>query len=244
MLLSIFEAVKRLPIGDCTAIFFSTPAVTLLMSTVLLKEHCGVYRLLIGTCLVIGVVIISRPPALFPAPPSAADNTTASNVTHSESEDSGLTDTIEVKQPYDLVGLAFAVAMPFLSAWVAIITRELRTVHFSILVFWFAIGGLIVSVVGILFLDSEPLFFEWTWVTWLLSIQQVGKLIQIEINTNSLPGCSRDSGKRPDDEGRVLDDPRQDYGHPQLSGHHLLHHPGAYCLLSLHIMNIFLSSKG
>lgn len=165
MLLSIFEAVKRLPIGDCTAIFFSTPAVTLLLSTVLLKEHCGVYRLLIGTCLVIGVVIISRPPALFPAPPSAGDNTTAYNVT--------LTHTKEVKQPYDLVGLAFAVAMPFLSAWVAIITRELRAVHFSVLVFWFAIGGLIVSVIGILFLDSEPLFFEWTWVTWVLSIQQV-----------------------------------------------------------------------
>ena len=179
MLLSIFEAVKRLPIGDCTAIFFSTPAVTLLMSTVLLKEHCGVYRLLIGTCLVIGVVIISRPPALFPASPPASDNTTASNATHS-----GLTDTgAEVKQPYDLVGLAFAVAMPFLSAWVAIITRELRAVHFSVLVFWFAIGGLLVSVIGILFLDSGPLFYEWTWVTWVLSIQQVGLTIK-NLNTD------------------------------------------------------------
>ena len=170
MLLSIFEAVKRLPIGDCTAIFFSTPAVTLLLSTVLLKEHCGVYRLLIGTCLVIGVVIISRPPALFPAPISAPDNSTATNLTLYVV--SGL-NSVEVKQPYDLVGLAFAVAMPFLSAWVAIITRELRAVHFSVLVFWFAIGGLLVSIIGILFLDSEPLFFEWTWVTWLLSIQQV-----------------------------------------------------------------------
>jgi len=170
MLLSIFEAVKRLPIGDCTAIFFSTPAVTLLLSTVLLKEHYGVYRLLIGTCLVIGVVIISRPPALFPAPISAPDNSTATNATHSAV--SGLRHIAEVKQPYDLVGLAFAVAMPFLSAWVAIITRELRAVHFSVLVFWFAIGGLLVSIIGILFLDSEPLFFEWTWVTWLLSIQQ------------------------------------------------------------------------
>ena len=182
MLLSIFEAVKRLPIGDCTAIFFSTPAVTLLLSTVLLKEHCGVYRLLIGTCLVIGVVIISRPPALFPAPPSTADNTTAYNVT----QVSGLTK--EVKQPYDLVGLAFAVAMPFLSAWVAIITRELRAVHFSVLVFWFAIGGLIVSVIGILFLDSEPLFFEWTWVTWVLSIQQVSNK---SLYVNQYKSCSR-----------------------------------------------------
>ena len=47
LLLSIFEAVQRLPIGDCTAIFFSTPTVTLLLSSVLLKDHCGIYRLLI-----------------------------------------------------------------------------------------------------------------------------------------------------------------------------------------------------
>ena len=44
LLLSIFEAVQRLPIGDCTAIFFSTPTVTLLLSSVLLKDHCGIYR--------------------------------------------------------------------------------------------------------------------------------------------------------------------------------------------------------
>ena len=47
LLLSIFEAVQRLPIGDCTAIFFSTPPVTLLLSSVLMKEHCGIYRLAI-----------------------------------------------------------------------------------------------------------------------------------------------------------------------------------------------------
>ena len=44
LLLSIFEAVQRLPIGDCTAIFFSTPTVTLILSTFLLKDHCGLYR--------------------------------------------------------------------------------------------------------------------------------------------------------------------------------------------------------
>ena len=33
-------------------------------------------------------------------------------------------------------------------------------------------GGLVISIVGICFLDTVPLFSQWTVITWLLSIQQ------------------------------------------------------------------------
>ena len=39
-------------------------------------------------------------------------------------------------------------------------------------VFWFSIGGLVVSLVGMLSVDTEPLFTTWTLTTWLLSIGQ------------------------------------------------------------------------
>ena len=48
----------------------------------------------------------------------------------------------------------------------------MRHIHYSVLVFWFAVGGLVISVVGICFLDTVPLFSHWTVITWLLSIQQ------------------------------------------------------------------------
>ena len=124
-------------------------------------------RTLIGACLLCGVVIISRPPALFPAHAPAPANTT--NVTGAGPGDPGAGVT---KAPYDLVGLGFALAVPLLSAWVSIITRELRHLHYSVLVFWFAVGGLAISVVGVACLDSVALFRGWTWVTWLLSLQQ------------------------------------------------------------------------
>ena len=50
--------------------------------------------------------------------------------------------------------------------------RELRHIHYSVLVFWFAVGGLVISIVGICFLDTVPLFNHWTVITWLLCIQQ------------------------------------------------------------------------
>ena len=75
--------------------------------------------MVLGSSLLAGVVIISRPPALFPSP--------GTNITSASSfmEDSDL----EAKQPYDLVGLGFALTVPLLSGWVAIITRELRRVN-------------------------------------------------------------------------------------------------------------------
>ena len=37
-------------------------------------------------------------------------------------------------------------------------TTQAKHVHYSILVFWFAVGGEIVAVVGVLCLDEKPLF--------------------------------------------------------------------------------------
>jgi len=37
LLLTIFEAVSRMPLGDCTAIFFSSPAFTMVLSFIILK---------------------------------------------------------------------------------------------------------------------------------------------------------------------------------------------------------------
>ena len=122
-LLCIFESVQRLPIGDCTAIFFSTPAVTLILSAVILRDHCGLYRTLIGTCLVAGVVIISRPPALFSdsSLPATSNTSITSNCTVEEEEGEEKEDNM--KESYDLIGLGFALAVPVLGAWIAIITR-------------------------------------------------------------------------------------------------------------------------
>ena len=128
-LLAIFESVQRLPIGDCTAIFFSTPAVTLVLSACILRDHCGLYRTLIGTCLLAGVVIISRPPALLPPTQRSSINTTSNN--NPTTNNSAATEDGEdkMKEAYDLIGLGFALAVPVLGAWIAIITRSAGQSH-------------------------------------------------------------------------------------------------------------------
>lgn len=160
LLLGIFQAVSALPLGDATAIFFSSPAFTMVLSTCLLRDHCGLFRTFIAISLLGGVVILSRPPAIFPPSPAIFVNS-----------------SIQVDKAYqgeyNFVGIASAVLVPILSAWIVIITRQAKHVHYSVLVFWFAIGGLIVALVGIFFLEHEDnshkFFQDWTVGEWMLS---------------------------------------------------------------------------
>merc|ERR1719315_380583 len=66
LLLCYFEGIRRLPLGDFGAIAFSSPAFTMVLSIFMLKEHCGIFRCFIAIILTFGVVLISRPSALFP----------------------------------------------------------------------------------------------------------------------------------------------------------------------------------
>ena len=160
LLLGIFEAVARLPLGDCTAIFFSAPAFTMILSFFILKDHCGIWRTIIAAMLLGGVLILSRPESLF-SPPSPSHNITNTS--------GGPEQRDPHDGSYEFVGLMSAVAVPVLSALIVIITRQAKHVHYSVLVFWFGVGGLVVSIIGMFAIDKRPLFQNWDDRMWILS---------------------------------------------------------------------------
>jgi len=165
LLLCYFEGIRRLPLGDFGAIAFSSPAFTMVLSIFMLKEHCGIYRCLVAIILTVGVVLISRPPILF-----SDDGGGGQVVPHAGG--AGHTE-VEI---IDYLGIIFALAGSALSAWVTIIAnylcRQLRHVHFSIQVFWFSLGGEIISLLGMLLLDTTSIFSRWTVFTWLMAVGQ------------------------------------------------------------------------
>merc|ERR1719474_231692 len=67
------QDIFRLPLGDSTAIMFSEPAFTMTLSLIILRDHCGLWRVLVAITTIVGVVIVSRPPALFPQSPDTFD---------------------------------------------------------------------------------------------------------------------------------------------------------------------------
>ena len=73
-----------------------------------------------------------------------------------------------------MTGICLALTLAFLSALVTIITKKSTTkVATSVLVFWFGFGGLLVSILGLLCLDtSNSTFSDWMPVTWALALTQ------------------------------------------------------------------------
>ena len=147
LFLCYFEAIRQLPLGDFGAITFSSPAFTMMLSIFLLKDHCGLYRIMIATLLTVGVVVISRHSALFstqldPTEPSA-------NVTIDASEN-----PVEKKTNADVLGVVFALTGAVLSAWVTILARQVNHIHFSVQILWFSLSGVITSLLGKFMIDN------------------------------------------------------------------------------------------
>ena len=64
-ILFIFTSFARLPLGDATTILFSSPVLVMVLSVFILKERCGVFRIVAAVTLVSGVVLIAKPPFIF-----------------------------------------------------------------------------------------------------------------------------------------------------------------------------------
>lgn len=168
LLLFIFEAVARLPLGDCTAIFFSAPAFTMVMSYFVLRDHCGLWRILVAVTLLAGVLILTKPESVWTRETDTGNSSDHSNSSSHHFRNASIHGDAH-KGDYDIGGLLSAFAVPFLSAWIVIITRQAKHVHYSVFVFWFGIGGLIVSFVGMFGIDDGPLFHQWDERMWMLS---------------------------------------------------------------------------
>eukprot|EP00094_Tigriopus_californicus_P012395 TCALIF_11982-PA protein Name:"Similar to SLC35G1 Solute carrier family 35 member G1 (Homo sapiens)" AED:0.17 eAED:0.17 QI:0/0.66/0.25/0.75/1/1/4/34/446 len=128
----IFIGFARLPVGDAATIIFCSPIFVMVFSHVILREHCGLYRVLVISILMMGVVLIAKPPFLMKMI-FQNDNTA---LTQFQSND------------YDALGYGAAFFGTLLTASNFVCMRKLREVHFSVLIFAFSImSGILSSAV-------------------------------------------------------------------------------------------------
>lgn len=190
LLLCIFIAIKHIPLGDASAIFFSAPFFTMIFSTFMLREHFGVYRGVVSAVLIFGVVLLCRPPAIFPSgpiiPPGDDDNSTLTDELAMMTTTTPLPDTDDA-MGFGLVGTCCAWAVPILSAVVAILNRQCKHVHFIVLTFWFGVGALCIAFVGFnIAIHQEDTFamdfqllsaVEWTFTFIIVFLGIAGNII-------------------------------------------------------------------
>ena len=214
LLLCIFIAIKNVPLGNASAIMFTTPFWTFLFAVCMLGEPMLIYRVSISAAMVAGVVFITRPPFVFPpdapAVPVHADNCTLPANSTLTSHHALLAGPYFIPSPaswdatacppsgdndpgraaakvddlasfYNFIGYACCIGVPLLSAVVSILTRQLRHVPAPVLMFWFALGSLVVGTVGLV-LQPAPLkllhlrVIDYAYTTAIVAIGMMGNL--------------------------------------------------------------------
>ena len=123
ILFSVFEAIARLPIGDFSAIAFSSPVFTMILSSFILHEKCGLYRVSVGALLIVGVVVLTRPTMIFDtsSSPLTRNITTIDSLNDIETQVVSPLNTNLQKS--DFIGIFFAVLTAVLSAAISILAR-------------------------------------------------------------------------------------------------------------------------
>jgi len=156
LLLALYLAISTLPPRIVAPILLTTPVVTTLLSWVVLGEHTGLYRMLTTSLLLAGVVLLTRPPPLFPndSPDHLQLDLAQYNlydypVHFYQTADSASDVPLPLVPPVDTLGLVAAFVAPILAAFLVILTRQCREVHFSVLMFWSALGSLMIGCIGL-----------------------------------------------------------------------------------------------
>lgn len=148
MLLCIFVAVRHVPLGNCSAIFFCNPVFTFLFAVPMLGERLGGYRAAISALMLGGVVLITRPPFIF-HDDDGSTSPDIHNATHFNLPRLGDVGS----DPYTsdhLLAVAYACAflVPLMSSVVSILFRQLRSIRASIVILWFGVSSFLVGVGG------------------------------------------------------------------------------------------------
>ncbi|XP_017890230.1 solute carrier family 35 member G1-like [Ceratina calcarata] len=159
----LYYSFRKLPIGDATTIIFSSPVIVIALSFVLLKEPCGVLRVVVMCALFAGVVFVSKPPFLFQ--------------THRA-------------EPYDVMGYVCAILATVFTALNIVIMRKCSEIHYSTIIFnlsWWALA----TAVAFYFLvsDNHEQYSKLPhdWITWskILLVAFTGLTGQVLV-TNAL----------------------------------------------------------
>ncbi|XP_076821525.1 solute carrier family 35 member G1-like [Clavelina lepadiformis] len=146
-----FYAFQNMPLGNASAIIFSSPIYTIILARIFLKEKIGALEFIVLICGLIGVVLIARPSFIFPNETIATNNSHHRNLT-----------TISVTQPVDkykdvLLGRLSALLGALTASVSFIALRTLPKVHFVIPIFYFSVIGVTATSVISISTQSFPL---------------------------------------------------------------------------------------
>lgn len=125
-----FYAFRTMPLADASVIIFSTPVFVAIFAKLFLREPCGIFNVLTIFLTLVGVVFITRPPALF-------DKAVPSLTEFGE----------DPPQEYNLHGPIAAICSTLFGANAYVLLRALKELHFSVVLTNFGLFSTIFTLI-------------------------------------------------------------------------------------------------
>ena len=66
-MICIYSSLQLLPLGDAITLFFTIPLFTMIFAFIILRTPIKIWKVTFGVILMTGVILIVRPPFIFPA---------------------------------------------------------------------------------------------------------------------------------------------------------------------------------
>ncbi|XP_069836201.1 solute carrier family 35 member G1 [Dendropsophus ebraccatus] len=131
-----YYAVQSMPLADATVITFSSPAFTCIFACIFLKEKCTVWDIVFMLLTITGVVLVARPPFLF----------------------GSLNDGLDEEYSNHMKGAIAAVGSAVGASLTIVVLRKMgKSVHYLLSIWYYAIIGLIESVIAMFVIGAWSL---------------------------------------------------------------------------------------
>jgi len=163
LVLSLYLSLTRLPAPEVGSLLGVTPILTVLLSTLVTKEHLGLLRLLTCLLLISGVLLHSRPSLLFP-------ELQADNIALTQFNTLGIPVTftpplpslpsMPPPSPMDPLGYLAAITASLLSSILLLVMSVCRvsgSIHTTHILLWSSLGLTLVSSIGVLTQSQDTL---------------------------------------------------------------------------------------
>lgn len=173
-----------MPIGDASAIIFSSPLPSMLLSRVFLNERLGLYKITCGMVLYLGVVLVLQPPILFGKPSSPEKDVLEKSESLTSPENSKINNLYYFGAVMGLVA-AWARSVNFVSC--KVLFKNKSTSSTDLIILYAGFGGFVVSFISsILDKNSQLLSSQITQISLITWVGMLATAVQCIIAVVSL----------------------------------------------------------
>ena len=169
-----YLGVLYIPLGDALTIIYTSPIFTMIFSYIFLRTRQGLWKMSLAILLMIGVILVIRPPFMFPQNPTKLQFLQQSKKTNQTFMAGENKSRMEI-ETFHWMGVAMSLGASCIGGLMNVSINYLKEVDSGTVYFWNGLMSIICSFAFLTFNQNSLIFFNMKNV----DLETVGKLVAL-----------------------------------------------------------------